>query len=291
MTTDEEVVLADLELSRGVVIQMSAVGLLGFVVALALFGGLFAAVAGRPATFDFFPGVAWWNSALDFLVVAVLATVIIVPHEWVHGLAFRRYGGDPRYGVGVAHFVLPYAYASSEGRFTRNEALVIVLAPLVVLTAVGTPLMLATGWGWLALPLAANAAGAVADVWMALSLVSFPAHVLMEDHEDGVRVIGRPGDRVPDLSVTTVAWEALAGAAVAAVALLVVVGIGGPVVLGALGVESLTLGRPGTLSYVFSFVNRPDEISVGVGPGVLVTGAALGLAFALLRTALRRPRA
>jgi hypothetical protein len=149
--------------------------------------------------------------------------------------------------------------------------------------------MLATGWGWLALPLAANAAGAVADVWMALSLVSYPAHVVMEDHADGVRVIGRPGDRVPDLAVTAVAWDALAGAAVAAVGLLVLLGVGGPVLLGALGVESLTVGRPGTLTHLFSFVNRPDEISVGLGPGVLALGATIGVGYALVRTALRRP--
>ncbi|WP_276259828.1 DUF3267 domain-containing protein [Haloglomus litoreum] len=283
-----ETLLADLELSRGLTIQMTAVGGLGFVVSFAVFTAVFQAATGRAASFAFAPGVGWWNDALNLLVIAVLATVILVPHEWLHGLAFRHYGGDPSYGVGVAHFILPYAYATSPERFTRNQFLVILLAPLVVMTAVGVPAMLLLGWGWLALPLAANAGGAVADVWMALTLLGYPAHVGVEDHEKGVRILGRAGDRVPALSVTNLSWDALAGAAVAAFGLLLLLGIGGPLFLSALGVDSLTVGRPGTITYLFSFVNTPDEISLGIGPGILVLGSLLGLCYAFARSYRRR---
>lgn len=288
-TTASEAVLADLELSRGLTIQMTAVGTLGFVVSLAVFSAVFQAGTGRAATFAFAPaGVGWWNDALNVLVIAALATVVLAPHEWLHGLAFRYYGGTPSYGVGVAHFILPYAYATSPERFTRNQFLVILLTPLAVMTAVGVPAMLLLGWGWLALPLAANAGGAVADVWMALTLLGYPAHVGVEDHAKGVRIVGRAGDRVSSLSVTTLAWDALAGAAVAAFGLFLGLGVGGPILLSSLGVESLTVGREGTITYLFSFVNTPDEISLGVGPGILVLGALLGLCYAFVRSYRRR---
>lgn len=281
---DRETVLADLELTRALAIQMLALSTLGFGVGVALFGGLYQVVTGQAAAFRFAPaGVGWWTDALNLLVVLVLATAFVAPHEWLHGVAIRHYGGDVSYGVGVAHFVLPYAYATTDHEFTRDQFLVVLLAPLVVLTAVGVPAMLAFEWGWLVLPLAANAAGAVADLWMALTLLGFPAHVRLQDHPRGVRILGRERDRPRALSVTAVVWDALAGAAVAALALLVLLAVAGPFALSALGVDSLTVGRPGTMTYVFTFVDTPSEISLSVGPGVLGVGAAVGLAYALVR--------
>lgn len=284
-------VLADLELTRGLTIQMTAIATLGVVVAAAALAGLYGAVTGTPPSFRFAPaGVGWWTDALNVLAIAVLATVFAIPHEWLHGLAIRYYGGEPRYGVGVAHFILPYAYATTDHEFSRNQFVVVLLTPLVVMTAVGVPLMLAFEWGWLVIPLAANAAGAVADLWMTMTLLSYPAHVRLEDHADGVRIVGRESDRPRSLSVTAAAWDALAGAAVASLGTLVGLAIAGPLVLSALGVESITVGTPGTLTYLFSFLNTPTEISFGVGPGVLVVGAAAGLAFALGRSYLRGAR-
>lgn len=287
--SDNETVLADLELTRGLAIQLAAVGTLGFFVALAGFGALYQAGTGRAATFAFGPaGVGWWNRALDLLVLLVLATAVVLPHEWVHGLAFRYYGGEPRYGVGVAHFVFPYAYATSDHRFSRNQFLVVLLAPLVALTLVGAVAMLVLEWGWLVVPLAANAGGAVADVWMAATLFGYLASVSVEDHSDGVRIVGRERHRPRTVSVTAAVWDALAGAAVATVALLLLVGVGGPFVLSALGVDSLAVGTPGTLTHVFTFVNTPEEISVSVGAGVPILGAVVGLSFAFVRSYRRR---
>ena len=39
----------------------------------------------------------------------------LVLHELVHGFAMRWYGAQPRYGVGVAAWFLPYAYATLQG--------------------------------------------------------------------------------------------------------------------------------------------------------------------------------
>jgi len=292
VTGDEpETVLADLELTRSLAVQMSALGTLGFVVAVAGFSAVFQAATGHAASFQFAPaGVGWWTDALDLLVLAVLATAFVVPHELLHGLAIRYYGGEARYGVGVAHFILPYAYATTDHEFTRNQFVVVLVTPLIVLTALGVPAMIAFDWGWLIVPLAANAAGAVADLWMTLTLLGYPSHVRLEDHPDGVRILGRPDDRPGTLSVTALVWDALSGAAVAALGVLVLLAVAGPFVLAALGVESLTVGTPGTITYLFSFVNAPTEISLGVGPGVLVVGAVVGLLYAFARSYRRSAR-
>lgn len=288
--TDRETVLAELELTRGLAIQMTAIGTLGLVVAVAALAGAFQAVTGRAATFQFAPAGGWWTDALNLLVLVFLGTAFVIPHEWLHGLAIRYYGGEPTYGVGLAHFVLPYAYATTDHEFSRNQFVVVLLTPLVAMTAVGVPAMLVLEWDWLVLPLAANAAGAVADRWMTLSLLSFPAHVRLRDHADGVRILGRESDRPRRLSVTGLVWDALAGAAVGAVVVLVLLAVGGPIVLSALGVDSLTVGTPGTITYVFAFVDTPTEVSLGVGPGVLATGAVVGLAYAFVRSHRRTRR-
>jgi hypothetical protein len=288
-TAEPTVVLADLEMTRGLTIQLTAVGTLGMVVAWGLFSALYELGTGQAAVLRLVPPeVGWWSVAVNVFVVLILGTGFIVPHEWLHGLAIRYYGGKARYGVGVAHFILPYAYATTEHKFSRDQFIVVLLTPLVVLTCVGVPVMIGLGWGLLIVPLTLNAAGAVADVWMTLSVLSYPAHVRIVDHKDGVRVLGHETDRVRPLSVTALVWDALSGAAVAVFGVFILVAIGGPLLLSALSVESLTAGTPGRITYLFAFTNTPDEISLGVGPGVLVVGALLGLVYAFVRTYRRR---
>jgi hypothetical protein len=284
-----ETLLADLELTRGLTIQMAALSTLGFVVAVTALGGLYEVGTGNPASFQFAPGIGWWTGALDVLVILLLATVFLVPHEWLHGLAIRYYGGEATYGVGVAYFILPYAYATTDHEFTRNQFVVVLMTPLVVLTAIGVPAMLYFEWGWLVVPLAANAAGAIADLWMTMTLLAFPADVRLEDHPDGVRILGRESDRRRALSVTAVVWDALAGAAVAAVGVFLGLAVGGPLVLDLLGVDSLTIGTPDTVGFLFSFTSTPTELSMSVGSGVLGIGAVVGLLYAFVRS-YRRAR-
>ncbi len=283
-------VIGDLELTRGLAIQMAALGTLGLFVAVAALGALYQGATGEPATFRIAPGVGWWTDALNLLVLAVLGIAFVVPHEWLHGLAIRHYGGEARYGVGVAHFVLPYAYATTDHEFSRDQFVVVLLTPLVVLTGVGIPAMLAFEWDWLIVPLAANAAGSVADLWMTVTLLSYPSTIRLEDHESGVRILGDERDRPRAPSVTALVWDALSGAAVAALGLLAALAVGGPVALSALGVDSLTVGTEGTVTFLFSFVSTPEEISFAVGPGVLAVGAALGLCYAFARSYRRRRR-
>lgn len=119
---------------------------------------------------------------------------------------------------------------------------------------------------------------------MALTLLGYPSHVGVEGHRDGVRIIGLTADCPSELSVTAAVWDALSVAGVATVGLLIVLGIGGPFLLSALGVDSLTAGTSGRITHLFAFTNTPTDTSVSVGPCVAVVGAFLGLAFAFVRS-------
>jgi hypothetical protein len=288
---EARVVLADFGLSRALTVQWLFVGTLGFAVSLSLFGALYAAVTGAdPTLLVDLPGAGWWNGAASLLVFVLLTMGVVAPHEYVHGLAIRYCGGTPHYGVGLSHFVLPYAYATTSHEFSRNQFVGVALAPLVVLSGVGVAAMLVFEWGWLVVPLAANAGGAVGDVWMTLTVLAYPEHVRVTDHATGVRIVGRAGDRPHAHSPTTAVWDVFVGVAVATLGALLALGLFGPFVLDALGVDSLTVGDPETLWYLFAFESSPTEISYAVGPVVLAVGGALGLAYGLLRNYRRHAR-
>lgn len=188
-----DTLLSEVTLSRTLALRLALVSMLGFSISLGVFAWLYdvftdSSLATQVITFDGSEGL------LDLLVFIVLMAAIIFPHEFVHELAIRYFGGTPRYGVGFAHFVLPYAYATTDHRFTRNQFIVVALAPLVVLTLIGGILMTVFQWAWLIVPLAANAGGAVGDLWMVLTLLSYPAHVRIEDSTTGFRIIGCEDD-------------------------------------------------------------------------------------------------
>lgn len=126
-----------------------------------------------------------------FFVVVLLATLVTVPvvviavHEALHGLFFLLYTrARPRFG-----FRGWYAYASAPGWYlSRNRFLVVLLGPVIVLSAAGL---------WLALvlpPLGAaavlfgatlNAAASVGDLYFVARLLTVPAAAVIEDRPDG----------------------------------------------------------------------------------------------------------
>jgi hypothetical protein len=290
MSTSEssENVLAEYTLSRSLALQWTAVSTMGFVAGLFGFVGFYYLAAGDSAAFAFGIGsdTGWWNAGLSVLAFLALVFGIIVPHELVHGLAMRLYGGRPRYGVGLAYFVFPYAYATAEDRFTRNQFLVITLAPLVVLTLLGTPVMVALGLPWLAVPLAANVGGAVGDVWMALTMLGYPSTVSVLDTRTGLSVYGRPEDAPSSNgpSPVRVVWDVLLGTGGAALAVLIVVAIVVPLVLGVTGVGSIRLGIPNSPLFLFAYETSTDGFAYSVGPLGLVVAPVVGLMYAFMRS-------
>lgn len=278
-----ETLLSEVILSRALALRWALVSMLGFFISLGVFAWLHGALTSGPfaaeqvITFDGSEGL------VDLLTLIMLMAVIILPHEFVHGLAIRWFGGTPRYGVGLAHFVLPYAYATTDHRFTRNQFILVALAPLVVLTILGVSLMAVFEWAWLIVPLAANAGGAVGDLWMVLTLLSFPAHVHVEDSTTGFRILGREHDQPREHSLATVVWDVVTGAAVG-FGLVIVGSLLVPWMLPALGIGSLTIGQPGTITLLFEFTSSVNGYSYATGPGSLLLGAGLGLVYAFVRS-------
>lgn len=288
MSDPEHVLLAKFEVSRPLVLQWTAVSTVGFLVSLAGFLLAYALATGDAGATEFgLTGDAgWWPVGLAFLTVAGSMLVVVVAHELCHGLAIRAFGGRPRYGLGVAYAVFPYAFATTDTRFSRNQFLAIALAPLAIVTAIGVPAMVALGWPWLAVPLALNAGGAVGDVWMALTLLGYPSSVTVVDSETGLEVYGPPGLDRWATAPATVVWDLLVGTAAGALA-LAVVGILASVLSTAIGSASVTLGVPDTPFFVFALHRTPDGVELSMGAGAFVGGAAIGLLYAFLRARRR----
>ncbi len=125
---------------------------------------------------------------LLILVAAILLTLAL--HEFAHGLAMQLYGARPQYGLmwqAVAFYATAPGYA-----FTRNQYLVVILAPLVSLSVaamVGMSLFAGSSVIVLLLVCATlNAAGASGDVWMLAIVARYPPEAYVIDERDGMRI-------------------------------------------------------------------------------------------------------
>lgn len=183
--------LERLTVSRGLAAEWTALSAAGFVTALFLFGGLYTSFVGYTDAFTvrIGPGDIHGLVGPEVLSVVLIGGVIAV-HEFIHGAAMKHYGGDPEYGYGLVQFILPYAYATSEESFTRNQFIVIALAPLVMLTGVLLSIAVAFRWSVLLLPLALNVGGAVSDVWMIRILFQYPDTIAVVDTTMGLEIYG-----------------------------------------------------------------------------------------------------
>ncbi len=290
--TEEDVLLAQFGLSRTLVLQWTAISFFGFVIALVGFLSLYYAATGDEGATNLNLGLAvdgvwWWSLALSFLVFIVLIAAVAVAHELCHGLGIRAFGGEPRYGFGVAYVLVPYAFATTDTRLTRNQFLVVALAPLVVLTVLGVPVMILFELPWLAVPLALNASGAVGDLWMSLIVLSFPAGVTVLDNETGVQIYGPSGTERWETAPATVVWDVLVGFAGGVILTALFVGILVPIVLSGTGVDALTVGIPDSPFILFEFARTNGGFSFNVGSGILIIGAGLGLLYGYLRARQR----
>lgn len=287
---DAEQLVAEFGMSRQLVVQWTVVSTVGVLVSLVGFLLVYVLATGDASVSEFGFGAAagWWNLGLTFLFFVGSMVLVIVAHELCHGAAIRAFGGTPRYGFGVAYAVFPYAFATTDTRFSRNQFLVVALAPLVLLTLLGLPVMVVFEWPWLAVPLALNAGGAVGDIWMALTLLSYPAEVSVVDSETGLKLYGPAGLERWETAPATVVWDLVVGTAGGVLALAVAIGVVVPLVLAAVGVDSLTVGVPDTLLFVFSFLRTPDGgVEFSMGSSVFLVGTMAGLGYAYLRARRR----
>ena len=186
--------LGKLELSKEVVITLIGIGTIPFFV----FGLIFTDLSTQ------FTGNVGLNSTGTILIVIALFIGTLVLHELIHGVFISIYGGKPYYGVGNAFFIFPYFYTTTKTIFLRNQFIVILIAPLILISLVAIGLMVAfpSFAHWIFLPFLINALGAVGDLWMTRNLLRYPEHVLLEDRETGTVIYGRETDKSVNISTT-----------------------------------------------------------------------------------------
>jgi hypothetical protein len=129
--------------------------------------------------------------AIALMLIVLVAVVTL--HELIHGACFWWFTREPpRYGIGPG-----YAFAASPDWYLpRGIYLVIGLAPLVVITALGlffisfssiaaiTPLLFA---------ITANFSGAVGDLWIIYRIAQERGSICVKDLGDGFSVYGDGG--------------------------------------------------------------------------------------------------
>lgn len=125
---------------------------------------------------------------LSNVLLGALIALLLVPllHEAVHGVAAMLAGVRPAYGIGPG-----FAYTTFPEPVAKRAYLVIGLAPLVVLSALGLPLAAVwdSGVGLVLFFLVVNAAGAVGDLWMSWRIALQPRDALFVDLADGFAVL------------------------------------------------------------------------------------------------------
>lgn len=109
-------------------LQFLCISIVGFFAFSILFTGIYILSAGHQRELSFTFRGGYWTQ----LSVYLLLFIVPIPlHELIHGVFMSLHGGKPRYGVGV-RYILPYAYATAERVFTRDQFFQIALAPLIV---------------------------------------------------------------------------------------------------------------------------------------------------------------
>ena len=288
--------IATFRRTRTVAIQWVVVSAIGFFGFAYLFGHVRAAIRGTSLEPIVVPVFAPPDAAVWLVASIGLVALVVVPHELLHGLFMARYGGDVGYGIDVAYFVLPYAYAKTDGTsYTRNQLLVALLAPFVGITAAGLAAMVVVPSPLLLVPLAANAAGSIGDLWMAAVLLQYPADVrvgpLPESEAQGFAIYGSSGraadgGRRPGMRFLS----RVVSGAVGTLALLATALVGTVFVSLAVGSGTVVIGDPGGRWVLFRHVLDPRggtvRLEIGAAAGLAVAAGG-GLAWAALREGYR----
>jgi putative zincin peptidase len=157
---------------------------------LVLFGLGFTRIAlwMRPDFTPFFALADWKDNAYYFASAVVLMIVVVLIHEFIHGVFFWLFTGDqPKFGIGPG-----YAYASAPKWYIpRGRYVVIGLSPLVLISLIGIVLIaLVNDIALIPIlfSMTINAAGAAGDMWMIYRILREPREILVNDMGDGFSV-------------------------------------------------------------------------------------------------------
>lgn len=132
-----------------------------------------------------------YNTNLDFNIIGIglamiLYVVLIIVHELIHGLFMKLFKPTAKVKFGFEKFV---AYATTPGtRYSRNQFLVILLSPFILLTGslfllvvfkiIHPMIFVIIG--------ALHAGGCVGDFYMSGLVLKFEKGVLVEDTKVGI---------------------------------------------------------------------------------------------------------
>ncbi len=208
----------------------------------------------------------------------------MVLHELIHGVFISKYGGKPSYGAGIAHFILPYFYATTKTVFPRNQFIVTAIAPLVVisLAAIGIMAVFPSIAHWMFIPFVVNASGAVGDLWMIRNVLRYPKHVLLEDVITGVIIYGKETDKPLNISTTGFGIGFFKAFTLCFFAMGVLMGIA-VIPLDILGVESLTIGPANSFFTIFEFHSSEEGFGFSFFPvSLLAISVIVGLVYGII---------
>lgn len=156
-----------------------------FVGTAGLFGGLTALVRDGSAVFGVFWDVLRLESVGVYLLLIVTAGLTVVAHEVIHGLAGYVAGCE----VSFQRRGMSMGTRLRGGFLTRRADVLVTLAPAVVLTVLGLPLLVVVDSALAAAivltGLVANAAGVGSDLADVLALGEYPPGTLLYYTEDG----------------------------------------------------------------------------------------------------------
>jgi hypothetical protein len=138
-------------------------------------------------------GDATFHITLRTVVIMLVIVLVLMPvlHEAIHGIAAWVLGARPFFGVGEG-----YAYTSFHEPVSRNGYLVIIVAPLIVISLGSVAAVaLLPGILWYGVAFGAvNAAGSTGDLWMLGKVLRLPASARIVDLADGFAAY-RPDQR------------------------------------------------------------------------------------------------
>lgn len=173
----------DWQPTRTVVLAWNVLGVTLSLTGIVLFAAIYALTHGGEASARVGP--------LVLLISMAIFVLLLVVHEWIHGLAMRWYGARPEYGVGLYKNVMPYLSCTSPGHgFTRGQFAAVSVAPLVVISLVGALWVAFVPFGgWLAVPVGAHLGGCIGDIWFLGIMARLPRGTILEDLVTGVRIM------------------------------------------------------------------------------------------------------
>ena len=172
-------------LEPGMLLLLNLLALIPVVIALVIMGAWWTLVLRLRGSLSggFGADWPWW-------LWIILIFIISIPlHEVIHGLAIRRAGHKPRYGMMLSKVAF---YATADNTlFWRDDFIFIALAPLIGITLLGLLLVFLlpdTIGYYVSLGVVFNAANSIGDLWMTAVVRRYPLTTLVRDQADSIRI-------------------------------------------------------------------------------------------------------